>query len=507
MSALLKKKILILDDKPEFYDRFRNQFDSIFQFNVLRYYAGKDLEGKEQYDVLLLDLDFGFIGKGKDGYQYGLEKTLPDAVEKAKGKFPIIVCTQDTRQETFIKATNSGASYLLHKNQYDPVVWKNKIEEILEEFKHKKNHQKEEKITDGFISGSPKMQELKNRLKLLPQFGSHAPVLLLGETGVGKEVAAKFLHQSKNNEKLPFISVNLSAISENLLESELFGHTKGAFTGATAAKKGLFEEAKGGTLFLDEIGEISLEMQVKMLRVLEEKQFRRVGDTSSINLEAQLVFATNIDIQKAIQTKTFREDFYQRISTISFEIPPLRERQVDIAPLINFFLGLEDICPPSFHLFGCTAEQCFSEAALSKLYQYHWPGNVRELRNSLQKMLFEVFATGKEKIDEDILPGRFHQNPIFYDGTENAGTNKRSNERNMPKPAHLSWPITKQTAYTELVTIEKALIDSGGRKNDAAQLLGLKNDQTIRYKVKVKYFNEYPELFDFFPTICKVYKL
>jgi len=503
MQEEAKKKILIVDDEPAFYDGFRKKLDSVYEFfDVSSYHIGKDLIERGEYHLVLLDLNFR-----DQGYQYGLDTILLDAVAKADKKFPIIVCTQDTQVETLHRAKHNGADGFLFKKDYTPELWEAEIGRVLKDF-HALPDSCLIPNTDGFISASDKVKALKERISKLPSFGPKMTVLFFGETGVGKEVAANYLHQVKNDPTLPFVAINLSSINENLIESELFGHVEGAFTGAIKDKIGLFEAAGNGTLFLDEIGEISLELQVKLLRVIEERKFKKVGANDSIDLEAQLVFATNVDLERAVISETFRRDFYERISTISFEIPALRTRRKDLEPLINYFLEVEEVCPKMLPMYGQTAKKSFSAAALSKLYQYHWPGNIRELRSSLQKMLFEAYVKGKDLIDEDVLLDRFRQGRFEFDQIPEEMGNYPGNASNIsPKPDHNNWPIAKQTAYHELSRIEKALIDSGGRKNDAAELLGLKNDQTIRYKVKKKYFKQFPELFDSFPTIKKVYKL
>ncbi|HMQ46721.1 MAG TPA: sigma-54 dependent transcriptional regulator [Saprospiraceae bacterium] len=496
------KKILIIDDDLAYYDAFTRQNGHFFKFfTEATEYRGLDLVEKGQYDAVLLDLDF----RGQ-GYQHGLEHILPNAVKNAAGRFPIIVCTSDEKKNTHQRALGQGAYDLLRKSEYHPIKWQEQISQLIENFRNpRKKVIFEEAEQDGFITRSESVMELKKRLKILPAFNPNATLLFLGETGVGKEVAVNYLHQAKGQKKAPFVPVNLSGVKDSLLESELFGHVKGAFTDAGSEKIGYFEKAGEGTLFLDEIGEIGPDIQVKLLRVLQEREFAKVGDTRMLPLKAQLVFATNVDLEQAIEQGTFRRDFYERISPMTFYVPPLRERREDIIPLINFFLKQEEVCPNASTLFGKNAEEAFSPAALSKLHFYHWPGNIRELRNVLQKVVFELFVAGQEIIDENLLPERFNQKQASIVYSAVAVQHKIPN--NSPAYEHTNWPIHKQTAYDELLRIEKALIDSGGKKDEAARVLGLKNDQTLRYKVQKKYFEQYPDLFTFFPTVKKVYKL
>jgi two-component system, NtrC family, response regulator len=213
-----------------------------------------------------------------------------------------------------------------------------------------------------------------------------APVLLLGESGTGKEMAAKAIHQGSARKDGPFIAINCSAIPETLLESELFGHEKGAFTGAHAQRKGRFEIANGGTLFLDEIGEIPLPLQVKLLRFLQEQFIERVGGRQSIRIDARVVTATNADLRKGMLAGTFREDLFYRLAVVQITLPPLREREGDIRLLAQFFL----------HRFGAQTGKTglsFDQEALRALDRYHWPGNVRQLENQVRRAV--IMAEGK----------------------------------------------------------------------------------------------------------------
>lgn len=506
MTATKKKQILIVDDERGFYSKLKHTLNKEFSFrhttdpNNIAHLIRLNMD---QLAAVLLDLNFQ-----NKGYKTGLYEILPQTHRIIKGQIPIIVCTSNDEADTERIAKEKGATLLLRKTvDYLATDWKQQIKQTIGDFSEPegKEHWPPFTISDGFIAVTPKMQTLKEDLSMLPQFLPNASVLFLGDTGVGKEVAAKFLHQSKCQIKgdLPFVALNLSTISEDLISSELFGHKKGAFTGAINDKEGMFKKAGKGTLFLDEIGEVSLDVQVKLLRVLEEKKFRPVGDDQAIELEAQVVFSTNKDLQKEMEIGNFRQDFYERISAYVYHIPALKHRIAEIAPLLDHFLRQPDICPPNFRFFGKSAEESFSPEALEKLCQYHWPGNIRELRNTLQKTLFAAFKTRKEKIDLSLLPDRFRHMPSpALEGT----SSPKISQVQQKAPEIIQWPLDKQTAYLELKNAEQALINSGGRKNDAAQLLGMKNDQTLRYKIK-KHYSEHEELFSFFPTLKKVYKL
>jgi DNA-binding NtrC family response regulator len=244
----------------------------------------------------------------------------------------------------------------------------------------------------GIIGASPAMLDVyRMTRKVAP---TSATVLLTGETGTGKELIARALHELSPRATGPFIRVNCGALSESLLESELFGHAKGAFTSAVENRTGRFEAAHGGTIFLDEINSVSYQLQVKLLRVLQEHEFERVGDTRTIRVDVRVIAATNVDLQDEITAGRFREDLFYRLNVIPIYLPALRERGDDVADLVTFFVrryaktnGLQS--------FGVSAE------ALRFMQQYDWPGNVRELQNYVERAL--VLATGGE-ITADLLP-------------------------------------------------------------------------------------------------------
>ncbi len=245
----------------------------------------------------------------------------------------------------------------------------------------------------NIIGRSPLMQEVFSLIERVAKTVS--TVLVAGESGTGKELIARAIHYSGPRSQHHFLSINCGAMPENLLESELFGHERGAFTGAVRDKKGLFQEADQGTLFLDEIGEMTPPMQVKLLRVLQDKQIRRVGGNREESVDVRIIAATNRDLKERIETGEFREDLYYRINVIPIELPPLRDRREDIAPLVDFFadkfskeLGLES--------------KPISKRALELLQGYEWPGNVRELENTIERAL--TLGTGRELTSDDLPP-------------------------------------------------------------------------------------------------------
>jgi PAS domain S-box-containing protein len=235
-------------------------------------------------------------------------------------------------------------------------------------------------VYEQLIGNSPSMREVFRQLKLSSD--SDVTVLLTGESGTGKELAARAVHRQSARRDKPFLAINCSAISQDLLESELFGHVKGAFTGATADRAGLFEVASGGTLFLDEIGDVNPTIQVKLLRVLQEREIRRVGDSRSRSVDVRLVTATNRDLMQLVQAEKIREDFYYRIHVFAIRLPPLRERKDDIPMLVDHFI--HQIANSRSRNTSAPRVDGVARDTLDVLLDYHWPGNVRELRNAIE---------------------------------------------------------------------------------------------------------------------------
>ena len=281
-------------------------------------------------------------------------------------------------------------------------------------------------------------------------------VLLLGESGTGKEVVARFVHRASSRDRGPFIAINCAALPEHLLEAELFGYERGAFTGAQQSKPGLLELASGGTLFLDEIGELSASAQAKLLRVLQEREFQRLGGTRVLRTDARIVAATNRDLKHAAATGQFREDLYYRLSVFPIHLPALRDRRADILPLCESFLAA--IC--SDHRLSMPA---LSAAAREQLLEYHWPGNARELRNTLERaaILCDGGPITEEHLDLMIAaPAAGFANRKATVSDTAAG----------PSSAH-------DLASMERAMIEQALEDARYNKSKAAKAIGLTRHQ------------------------------
>jgi two-component system response regulator HydG len=307
-----------------------------------------------------------------------------ELLEKVKAAYPetiVIIITAYGSIETAVKAMKLGASdYLLKpfKPDYLSLVMEKITQQVKLESEYHYLKGRMEKITrfDNIIGQSLAMGKI---FDLIPEVAqSDASILLTGETGTGKELVAKAIHAKSKQNYLPFIAINCGAVPDSLLESELFGHQKGAFTGATYSRKGFLEVVSGGTLFLDEVGEISPKMQIDLLRVLEEKKITRIGNSNPIEVDFRLISATRRDLEQEIVAGNFREDFFYRINVISIPIPPLRERKEDIPLLTQHFLEKysQETTKQVDHI---------NPGTMDHLMRYNWPGNVRELENAIER--------------------------------------------------------------------------------------------------------------------------
>ncbi|MCG8454307.1 MAG: sigma-54 dependent transcriptional regulator [Spirochaetales bacterium] len=295
------------------------------------------------------------------------------------------------------------------------------------------------------IGNSSLMIEVKERIGKIAR--SRSTVLITGESGTGKEVAARSIHQVSGDSSAPFVALNIGGVPENLLESELFGHEKGAFTGADSMKKGLFEMAQGGTLFLDEIGEMPIALQVKLLRVLQERKIRRLGSTTEFPIDVRIIAATNKELENASREGAFREDLYYRLNVARIHLPPLRERRDDIPLLVRFFmerLNQQQSIP---------IESLSSEAA-DALYSHRFPGNVRELENILERAF--IFAEdGQIRVADLELPGH-GTSPTISDSS--AGSLKQM-ERQLISQALARWEGNRTKASQELGISRRTIIN------------------------------------------------
>lgn len=377
----------------------------------------------------------------------------PDGMEvlrrlRAGGnKFPIIMLTAHGDVEQAVEAMKAGATEYLTK-PFDLDELKLAVEKALQmrtlaaEVERLREELDREYDVEGIVAAEPKMLEVIERIRKVAP--TNATVLVYGESGTGKELVARAIHRLSERADRPFVSVSAGALPETLLESELFGYEKGAFTGAMSAKPGRFELANGGTLFLDEIGDISLAVQVKLLRVLQERRFERLGGTRSIDVDVRVVAATNRDLQQLIAEGSFREDLFYRLNVVPLTLPPLRSRPQDIPLLVADFLekskaGAKRIVPE----------------AMDALVTYQWPGNIRELENTIERVV--ILSHGDEI------------------GLEDLPSEVRLNSRAcIPSTAGFVLPEDGvDIEEVELDLVRQALARSGGSTSKAAKLLGL----------------------------------
>ncbi len=380
---------------------------------------------------------------------------------KAKGvATPIVLMSAHADVATALQAVSEGAfDYIAKPFRADEVLFR--LERALEqqalsaEVGRLKEVLGAELDLGGIVARSDPMQRVFRTLRKVADYKT--TVLLTGESGTGKELVAKALHFNSVRRERPFIPVNCGAIPENLLESELFGHARGAFTGADRARKGLFEEADGGTLFLDEIGELPLTLQVKLLRVLQEGEIRRVGESQSTGIDVRVVAATVRDLRAEVGAGRFREDLFYRLNVLPIHLPPLREREGDVPLLVDHFVA-------RFNERLGTQVQGLEASAAKALVQYPWPGNVRELENAIERAM--VLADGDRLTAED-LPQRIRES------TDRIRTTLASDELS----------IKKTTRIVEEELIRRALTRTGGNRTRAAELLEISH-RALLYKIK-----------------------
>jgi len=416
-------------------------------FEVLQ--AGTAEEGlrqADQADLILTDLRL----PGMDGLE------LLTNLRRQNFSTPVVVMTAFGTIETAVDAMKAGAvDFLLKPFSLDHLMTvvnkalevralRDENRKLREELGHRYQF-------DNIVGRSPAMREIFATIERVAP--TRATVLLAGESGVGKDLIARAIHHHSPRASRPFVKINCTALPENLMESELFGYEKGAFTGANITKPGKFEQADTGTVFLDEIGDVPGSVQVKLLRILQEREFERLGSNKTRHIDVRVLAATNVDLRAALEQGTFREDLYYRLNVLPIDIPPLRERKEDIPFLAEHFVKklAKDLGSPA---------QSISEKAIERLAQYHWPGNVRELENVIERSL--VLCSGPvleaEDIKLDIVP------------------------RARAAAADSFLPEGVSLDEHEQMLIREALKRANGNKSQAARLLGLTRN-ALRYRL------------------------
>ena len=396
---------------------------------------------KHDPDLMLLDLEMPKMG--------GIE--VLHELSKEGASFPVIVISAHASIESAVEAMKEGAYDFVTKpfdaKHLEIVVRKALEKEVLKRGWELLSEESDNRYRLVFGDSDTMKEAIETAQKAA---ASNATVLLLGESGTGKEVFARAIHNWSERKAQPFVAINCVGLSRELLESELFGHERGAFTGADQLKKGKMELAHGGTVFLDEIGDVSPELQTKLLRFLQEREFDRIGGQSSIHVDVRIVAATNRDLESAIKTGQFREDLYHRLNVIAITLPPLRERKKDIPALCRHFLGR----------YVRETKKTFIEItpdAMEKLSAYCWPGNVRELANVIERAV--VLGTGPKLTVKD-LPGRIVSSEVPVD------------------PGDLSYREAIDSTRRALVL--RAIDQAHGSRAAAAKALGLHEKYFLR---------------------------
>jgi two-component system, NtrC family, response regulator GlrR len=389
--------ILVVDDDPNLLELLRIRLESgNYQVTTALREEEALKSGQEQvFDLAIVDLKLA----------HGDGITLMQALHLINPQMPVIILTAHGSIESAVEAMRKGAYSYLTK-PFEPQDLFFQMERALEnrrlssEVSRLKNLLKERYDFDNIVAKSGKMQRVLEMVARIAQTDS--TVYIHGESGTGKELIAKAIHLASSRKNNPFIALNCAALPETLLESELFGHEKGAFTGAIRTTKGLFTQAHGGSLFLDEIGDMPLSLQAKLLRVLQERQFYPVGSERPVEVDVRVVVATQKDLEEAVKQGGFREDLFYRIHVIPIRLPSLRERKEDIPPLVEYFLR-------KFNQQMKKEIEGLTAAAMQRLMLHDWPGNVRELENTIE---YAVAMTQQTWIKEDwILQTRTLQAP------------------------------------------------------------------------------------------------
>jgi DNA-binding NtrC family response regulator len=408
--------------------------------------SGLKLLRENSVDLVLTDLKL----PGMSGLEF------LQAVKRQNAALPVVVMTAFGSVETAVEAMKGGASDYVLKPfslaEMRMVIHKElDVRNLREENRSLREALGKRYAHPNIVARSPKMQEVLATVERVAP--TNSTVLLGGESGVGKDLIARAIHEKSRRASGPFIKINSTAIPESLLESELFGFEKGAFTGAVASKPGKFELADKGTLFLDEIGDVPPATQVKLLRVLQEREFERLGGTRTVKVDVRLVAATNRDLRAALEQGTFREDLYYRLNVVPIDIAPLRERKEDIPDLVNLFISrfAEDSRKPV---------EGVSREAMQILVNYHWPGNVRELQNIIERAcaLAKGSVLTPADIHLDVRPSKTANGAVGF----------------------LPDGMTLEQWEDEMV--QEALRRANGNKSQAARLLGLSRN-ALRYRL------------------------
>ncbi len=440
-------RVLIVDDEPKLVEAFAKKLsrEGMEVFTAFTAEQAISLMKKESFDVGVLDIRLPDM----DGVE------LLRKLKEMQPTFEVIMLTGYATVDSAIRSMKLGAYDYLTK----PCKLSDLHNAILKAYEKKalteknillEEHLHRVEVRDEFIGRSKAIREVKRLITLVAP--SDVPVLILGETGTGKELVARAIHDLSRRAANPFVAINSSTLQENILESELFGYKKGAFTGAQSDKIGLLEIANKGTFFIDEVGDMSPNIQAKLLRVLETGTFRKLGDTREIRVDVRFICATNKNLEREVREGRFRKDLFFRLNTFIIALPPLRERKDDIPLLAEYFLKK----------FSKGGNKKMSRQAMELLLAYQWPGNVRELANVLERAV--LLSSSREEITVSDLPPNI-LNKSYEDGSDQKLSNPTDSLR---------------IEEMERRHIEKVLKLVGGNKSKAARLLGISRRKLYR---------------------------
>ena len=452
----MKSKVLLVDDSEPIRETLSGLLDDLYDLTTATDgESGLKLMRRQEFAAAIVELKL----PGMDGIEF-IKKAA-----KASPRTASIVLTEHATVDSAVKAMSEGAfNYISKPFRTEDMLLhiKRAVEfnSLSSENSKLKAEAGKEYSFDKIVGDSAQIQAIFDLIGKVADTDSS--ILVLGESGTGKELIARTIHYNSTRASEPFIPINCGAIPTELIESELFGHEKGAFTGAVASRAGRFERAHMGTIFLDEIGELAFPLQVKLLRVLQEREFERVGGTKTIEVDVRVIAATNINLEESVKEKRFREDLYYRLNVIPVVIPPLRDRDGDIPLLARHFLDIM-IEKKEREVTG------FTDEAMTLLKNYPWPGNIRELENIIERMV--ILKSGEGQLDVVDVPEK-------VSGLQVQGRSQMDiPDQGIDLPALLE--------EMERGLILKAVEKSGGVKSKAAALLGI-NRTTLIEKMKKK---------------------
>jgi len=470
-------RILILEDNDDFIRSLSRAFQGRIELITASSLSAAKKLADATVDLALVDLFLDSNGSRPEGLDF-----LRWVVDKA-GNLPVIIITGYANTDLAVEAMREGAEDFIDKGRLNLQEIEKRIWNTLERRRLRKRvteleHRLEAYEPTALTGSNQVMEQLRRGIKTVAEDGE-ITVLLRGESGTGKELAARLIHSQGNRHAGPFVAADLSTLPQETLASELFGHEKGAFTGADIARTGYIEAAHGGVLFLDEIAELPRDLQNRLFRVLEERAVTPIGSTRSRPVDIQLVTATNQDLERLVKAGVFRPELYYRLHVFEIRLPALREHPDDILELTEYFLS-------QWRASGRTPIHNVTAQAGDVLKRYSWPGNVRELRNVLEAACVRAKMLGLRELSEDLLSAELRTGPTLAPVTDD------------------DCLVDRACARTELTCVACALEQEGGVKEKARKLLGYQDRHTMRRRI-LTLRERWPDLWSAFPTLDKLY--